>query len=119
MKNTIIQTNCNMSHTRFKLGNKVRVADFYRLDEVAQHINTSEVAIIRSEPSDDEELVCIAYESGEIDFVPQEILEVINGKWVCYDRNHMMNTESGMIVINEADLDNPLPKEIKGFDMLF
>lgn len=108
-----------MSHTKFKVGQKVRVADYYLKDEVAQHINSSSIATINSEPSDDEELVCIAYKGGEMDFVPQEILEVINGTWIIYDRNHMMNTHSGMIVINDADLDNPLPHEIKGFDILF
>lgn len=71
-----------MSYTKFKLGNKVRVADCYRLDEVAQHVNTSEIATINSEPSDDEELVSIVYESGEIDFVPQEILEVLPPKFI-------------------------------------
>lgn len=61
----------------FKIGKKVKVAECYLTDEVTENYNTSKVATICSEPSDKEELVSIQYESGEIDFVPQWILEII------------------------------------------
>jgi len=61
----------------FKLGMNVEVADCYLEDEVTENYNTSKIATVCSEPSDDEELVSIQYESGEIDFVPQDILEPI------------------------------------------
>jgi hypothetical protein len=38
--------------------------------------------------------------------------------WIHYDKNHLMNTENGMIVVKTADLDNIKPKDIKGFDRL-
>ena len=62
---------------KFVLGKKVEVADCYLEDEVTENTDTSKFAIIQSEPSDDEELVCIQYESGTIDFVPQNILEIV------------------------------------------
>jgi hypothetical protein len=37
----------------------------------------SETATVCSEPSDNEELVSIQYESGLIDYVPQDILEIV------------------------------------------
>jgi hypothetical protein len=36
--------------------------------------------------------------------------------WINYDRNHFMNVESGMIVINTCDLNNIQPKDIKGYE---
>ena len=60
----------------FKEGAIVTIHECYLNDEVTQDYNTSANAIILSEPKDDEELVCIQYTSGEIDFVPQDILEL-------------------------------------------
>ena len=67
----------------FKQGMEVEVADCYLEDEVTENHNTSKIAIVHSEPSDDEELVSIQYESGEIDFVPQWILEPHNENPMC------------------------------------
>ena len=61
----------------FVLGIKVEVSEVYRNDEVAQFINSSDTATVLSEPSDSEELVCIQYDSKEIDFVPQDMLTPI------------------------------------------
>jgi hypothetical protein len=61
----------------FKEGAKVRVADCYLNDEVTENIETTPIAIVLSEPKDLEELVCIEYGSGDIDYVPQDILEII------------------------------------------
>lgn len=63
----------------FSLGDNVRVAQCYLDDEVTEPFRDeiSETATVCSEPSDSEELVSIQYESGLIDFVPQEILEVV------------------------------------------
>lgn len=66
-----------MRYKKFKLGAKVQVAECYLNDEVTEHTNTSPTAIVDSEPKDNEELVAIVYDSGEIDFVPQDILEII------------------------------------------
>lgn len=68
------------THKRFKMGAKVSVAQCYLDDEVSQpnRSEMSETATVCSEPTDDEELVSIQYESGLIDFVPQDILEVID-----------------------------------------
>ena len=38
--------------------------------------------------------------------------------WINYDRNHLMNTDSGMIVINTTDLDNIKPSDVKGIENL-
>ena len=38
--------------------------------------------------------------------------------WIHYDKDHLMNTEDGMIVLKGTDLNNIKPNEIKGFDRL-
>jgi antirestriction protein len=40
------------------------------------------------------------------------------GKWIGYDKDHLMNTETGMIVLRGTDLKDIKPKDIKGYDML-
>ena len=64
-------------YKKFKLHSKVRVDECYLNDEVNEHNNTSPIATIFNEPIDNEELVGIEYESGELDYVPQYILEII------------------------------------------
>jgi len=59
----------------FKIDMVVTVAQCYLDDEVTVNTNTSPTATVCSEPSDDEELVAIQYDSGELDYVPQNILE--------------------------------------------
>ncbi len=63
----------------FSVGDSVRVAECYLTDEVTEPFRDeiSATATVCSVPSDSEELVSIQYESGLIDFVPQEILEVV------------------------------------------
>jgi hypothetical protein len=63
----------------FREGGAVLVAECYLNDEVSvpHRSEMSEKATINSEPSDCEELVAIQYESGLIDFVPQDILEIL------------------------------------------
>ena len=38
--------------------------------------------------------------------------------WINYDKNHLMNSDNGMIVINTTDLDNIQPTDVKGFDII-
>jgi hypothetical protein len=38
--------------------------------------------------------------------------------WINYDKNHFMDTENGMIVINTCDLKNIQPSDIKGYDFI-
>ncbi len=66
-------------YKKFKHGAKVLVAQCYLDDEVSEphRSEMSETATVCSEPTDDEELVSIQYESGLIDFVPQDILEIL------------------------------------------
>lgn len=40
------------------------------------------------------------------------------GNWVNYDKNHLINTQSGMIVLKGTDLNNISNKDIKGFEKL-
>lgn len=65
---------------KFKIGNVVAIDECYLTDEVTESFRNeiSPTAIVCSEPSDDEELVAIEYESKLIDFVPQNILKIIN-----------------------------------------
>jgi len=42
----------------------------------------------------------------------------MEANWIHYDKDHLMNTEDGMIVVKTADLNNIKPNEIKGFDRL-
>jgi hypothetical protein len=63
--------------TQFKTGAIVKVDECYLTDEVTKNVNTSETATVLTIPDDNEELVGIVYQSGELDFVPQNILEII------------------------------------------
>lgn len=66
------------THKRFKDGAKVSVAQCYLDDEVTENLlGKTATATVNSEPRDDEELVAIIYESGVIDYVPQDILEIL------------------------------------------
>jgi hypothetical protein len=66
------------THKKFKHGSKVSVAECYLNDEVTENLlGKTATATVDSEPRDNEELVAIIYESGVIDFVPQDILEII------------------------------------------
>jgi len=61
--------------TKFKEGFSVTVDDCYLNDEVTLNINTSKIATIYADSSDDEsDLVSIQYQSGQIDFTPRDIL---------------------------------------------
>jgi len=66
-----------MSYKKFKIGGQVEVADCYLEDELTENYNTSKIATVIAEPDDDEHLVMIEYKSGDWDYVPQNILEVI------------------------------------------
>jgi len=61
---------------KFKLDDTVSVDECYLNDEVTENYNTSPTATVFTEPSDEEELVGIIYEGGDMDFVPQDILTV-------------------------------------------
>lgn len=61
---------------KLRAGNKVLVAECYLNDEVTENVETSEIATVIGDSIGDN-LVGIQYESGVIDFVPQDILEVI------------------------------------------
>ncbi len=62
----------------FREGDGVRVAQCYLDDEVTENmLGKTATAIVNSVPRDSEELVAIIYKSGLIDFVPQDILEII------------------------------------------
>ena len=68
-----------MSANKLTEGIKVTVAECYLNDEVTENLlGKTSTATVVSNPTDDEELVAIVYESGVIDYVPQDILEVID-----------------------------------------
>jgi len=64
------------THMKFKDGLTVRLAEYYLSDEASPDC-ASELAVIIQQPKDSEELVGIEYNNGSIDFVPQDILEII------------------------------------------
>ena len=61
----------------FNEGTKVKVDESYLNDEATEHADTTPTATVQYPPSDDEELVCIAYTNGTLDYVPQDILEIL------------------------------------------
>ena len=65
--------------SEFKEGIKVEIAECYLTDECTEPFRDEmgSIAIVCSEPSDEEELVYVQYESGLIDIVPQDILTII------------------------------------------
>ena len=59
----------------FQINETIEVDQCYLDDEVCMdRTDVSNRAIIQSIPTDDEELVCIQYPSGSIDYVPQNII---------------------------------------------
>ena len=62
--------------TELKVGCTVKVAEYY-LDDEASPECASILAIIVEQPEDDEQLVGIEYDNGSIDYVPQDILELV------------------------------------------
>lgn len=38
--------------------------------------------------------------------------------WIAYDKEHLMDSISGMIISKGKESDNPKSKDIKGFDKL-
>jgi hypothetical protein len=40
------------------------------------------------------------------------------GEWINYDKDHLMNTETGMIVLKGTNLEDIKSKDVKGFDKL-
>jgi hypothetical protein len=63
--------------TLFKEHVMVNVAECYLTDEVNEGKDLSPRATVLRQPTDNEELVMIEFLSGEIDYVPQDILEVV------------------------------------------
>jgi len=43
-------------------------------------------------------------------------MKTIKRKWIAYDKEHLMDIESGMIVTKGKESDNPDSKDIKGFE---
>jgi hypothetical protein len=62
----------------FNLGDKVKIDECYLTDEVTENTETSPTATVVSKPSYEEELVMIQYDSGLLDYVPQNIIEKIS-----------------------------------------
>ena len=64
------------SFMQYKIGCTVEVAECYLEDEASPEC-ASKLAIIVEEPKDAEQLVCIEYDNGSTDYVPQNILNII------------------------------------------
>jgi len=64
-------------YNKFKFGKQVQVSQAYLDDEASVDEFTTPTAKVFAEPSDEEELVGIRYETGCIDYVPQDFLEII------------------------------------------
>ena len=84
------------SYRRFKIDITEMVAECYVVDESSEGINTSPTAIVFQEPNDDEELVGIQYDSGEMDYVPQDILDVCEPDMDMVDMIINMKLDSGV-----------------------
>ena len=65
-----------MGYKKFKVGIKVEVCECYLTDEVTEGRDLSKDAKIFFAPIDDDQLVGIEFESGELDYVPQNILSI-------------------------------------------
>ena len=64
---------------KIREGKRVKIADYYREDEVGKMAKATKYATILSEPSDDEELVMVQYTNKTIDYVPQEVIRYAKG----------------------------------------
>jgi hypothetical protein len=42
----------------------------------------------------------------------------MENKWINYDRKHLINVTNGMIVLKTCDLNNIVPNDVKGYDIL-
>ena len=65
-----------MSYKKLKEGIKVTVDECYLSDEASPSCASS-TATIFQEPNDSEMLVGIQYEDNSLDYVPQDILELL------------------------------------------
>ena len=59
---------------KFQMLDEVSVDIAYRNDECTANIPTTETALVMQQPMDIEELICIQYTNGTLDYVPQNIL---------------------------------------------
>ena len=92
-------------YSGIKEGKKVEIADYYIKDEVGQRAKATPTAIILSEPSDDEELVMVQYTNGSIDYVPQDVIEVLpfakGGKTPkVYDVGYTTDSGESFVAVN-------------------
>jgi len=62
---------------KFTTGATVSVCESYINDECTRKTQTSPIAAVFQEPSDTGELVGIVYKSKTLDFVPQDVLKVV------------------------------------------
>jgi len=90
----------------FREGNKVNIAQCYLTDEVGINAHATPTATILSEPKDNEELVCVLYENGLIDHVPQYILENIESKELFENQIDLMCEIQGELNINIVNCGN-------------
>lgn len=65
------------AYKRFREGVTVSVDECYLNDEVGIMVDATPTATVMGEVNDKEQLVMVMYENGLIDYVPQDILEVI------------------------------------------
>ena len=65
------------TYERFKEGLIVNVDECYLNDEVGIMADATSTATVMGEVDDKEALVMIMYENGLIDYVPQDILEIV------------------------------------------
>lgn len=91
---------------QFKQGIKVTVMDHYLNDEASPEGATAKATVF-SEPGDDEELVGIQYEDNSLDYVPRDVLEIVN--------LDTMKTQLEGIGFSHLSKQN---KYIKGFDRI-
>jgi len=92
----VILITLKKENMKLKAGNKVLVAECYRNDEVTENIETSEIATVTEDAVGDN-LVGIMYKSGVIDFVPQDILEVIKKLPTAIEQELKRNTLFNMM----------------------
>ncbi len=104
--------------TNLTEGTIVKVDECYLNDEVTQGVDTSSIATIFREPTDDEELVGIIYEGGTLDYVPQYILEVVNvkgleryGSWYHIDNTGLLWQKP--MAKNDSDLPAFSPDDLE------
>lgn len=76
-----------------KIDSLVSIAERYLSDEVGLQAAATPTAIVISKPTDSEELVGVQYTNGNIDYIPQDVIEELSKPIIYYSNGEQVNVQ--------------------------